>query len=140
MLLVECIHVYLAVFAWFRLVTNVNLRTAMGAHFHILDGLEGYFSNLFLFGSTAATSVHLPNVTDTFFLGQEQRTKPTILYNGSTLTLPPTYIDGLVAAAWRCLVGASALGLACQTDQLDVLRGSVLSGLLLLFALEPGCY
>ena len=62
---VECIHVYLAVFAWFRLVTrptaypvhdlgvfqnelaevtNVNLRTAMGAHFHILDGLEGYMN------------------------------------------------------------------------------------------------
>ncbi|CAE7378163.1 unnamed protein product [Symbiodinium natans] len=196
MLVVECIHIYLAVFAWFRLVTNVNLRTAMGAHFQVLDRLEGYFYNLFLFGSTAGTSVHLSNVTDTFFLGQEQRTQPSVFYNGSMLELPSTNIDGAnipwIVLVWLLPLGGALLvllhlvllarrrvwsfdcgaylqfswdivrtpeyrwsvGLMALAaillpiiwilqilifnlpDQLDVLRGSILSGLLLLFALD----
>ncbi|OLQ04427.1 hypothetical protein AK812_SmicGene12519 [Symbiodinium microadriaticum] len=111
MLCVECIHIYLAVFAWFRLVANVNLRTAMGAHFHLQDHLEGYFYNLFLFGSTTSTSLHLSNVTDTFFLGQEQREQPTVFYNGSMLTLPSTSIDG-ANIPWIVLVWLLPLGAA----------------------------
>lgn len=196
MLCVECIHIYLAVFAWFRLVANVNLRTAMGAHFHLQDHLEGYFYNLFLFGSTTSTSLHLSNVTDTFFLGQEQREQPTVFYNGSMLTLPSTSIDGAnipwIVLVWLLPLGAAFLiilhlvllarrrvwsfdcgaylqfswdivrmpeyrwsvglmALAAMLlpvvwilqilmfnlpDQLNVLKGSVLSGLLLLFALD----
>jgi len=195
-LVVECIHIYLAIFAWFRLVTDVNLRSAMGTHFQVMGRLEGYFYNLFLYGHTASTSIHLSNVTDTFFLSHQQQAHPTVFFNGTDLVLPSSSIDG-ANIPWILLVWLLPLGGACTLllhvvllaqrriwsfesaaylqlswdvvdrveyrwsvglmalsavllpvvwmvqivlfnlpDQFSVLRGSILSGLLLLFALD----
>ena len=112
MVIVECAPIYLAVFAWLRLIANVNLRTAMGSQFELSSRLEGYFYYLFLFGSTESTTTYLPNVTDTFFLGHAQKSE-SVFYNGTMLTLPATSIDGAnipwIVLVWLLPAGAALL-------------------------------
>jgi len=108
-LIVEFIHFYAAIFAWLRLINNINARVAMSGYYSNSTSLENYFSKLFFFGSTDSITIHFGNVSDTYFLGHDEQ----IQYNVTTLVLPATDIAGAnipwLILAWTVPVGASLL-------------------------------
>lgn len=110
LLVVELFHVYLAVFSWCRLVNNVNSHCAMREHFEDTARIERYFSDLFFLGSTGQELVDFKNVSDPFFLGHSERVHMSVKFNGTSLLLPATSIDGAnvpwIVIAWTLPIGA----------------------------------
>eukprot|EP00933_Yihiella_yeosuensis_P011089 TRINITY_DN1180_c0_g1_i2.p1 TRINITY_DN1180_c0_g1~~TRINITY_DN1180_c0_g1_i2.p1 ORF type:complete len:361 (+),score=41.29 TRINITY_DN1180_c0_g1_i2:90-1085(+) len=110
LVVVEHFHVYTAIYAWLRLIKNVNTHTALHGQYANIDEVEGYFSSLFTWGSTDSLTIHFSNVTDPYFLGGDYQ---QILFNGSSLTLPATNIAGAnipwLILLWTLPIGACGL-------------------------------
>ncbi|CAE8593282.1 unnamed protein product [Polarella glacialis] len=113
LLWVESFHVYMAVYAWLRLVSNNNAHTAMRGHYLATAQIERYFANLFILGSTSQTTIQFCNVTDTYFLGHSEQILLNESVSGSVLELPATEIAGanlpLLIIVWILPTGAFLL-------------------------------
>lgn len=112
-ILVELRHVYVAVFSWYHLMRDANVMTAMSAHYKTDSRLEDYFTRLFFWGSTQQEVIHCNNVSDVFFLAQAERNQQKLQFNGSSLTLPATTLEGgnipWLVLSWSLPVGAAVL-------------------------------